>query len=162
MSSAKQVLMSLKTKLGIDVETFKRQYEKTQADYDAVVRAIEILERQDSEISQPQEIMIPASDIDFTGTQNLPERLKRIAHNYNGIINITKAAEILIEVKQSRSKKTNLRSMIYRTLTENNDTWEKVAPGTFQFCDAKDAEEKREDVHPDFLVLAMPESHDRN
>ena len=156
MLNARQELMSLKAKLRVDVETFKEQYEKAEADYNVVVRALELLEFQDSGVPLMEQPRILARDIDFTGTQNLPERLERIADRCNGLVNITKAAEILIEVKQSRSKKTNLRSMIYRTLSENSNSWEKVAPGTFKRWSGQIVEAKGEGTQPDFLILPPP------
>ena len=156
MSSERQQLMFLKARLGAKVESFKERYDNAKVDYDVIVRAIELLDMQDSDVPKELGHKIPSRDIDFTGARNLPERLERIACNNNGWINITKAAELLIEVKQSGSKKKNLRSMVYRVLAENSDEWEKTAPGTFRLRNANNTEK------PDILLLPLTESNVRN
>ena len=150
MSVARQELMTLKAKLGADVEVFKQQYDRIKTDYAVVVRAIELLDMQDEETTQIHESEISVFDIDFTGTQNLAGRLERIAGNNNGRVNATKAAEILIEAKQSHSTKRNLVPMIYRTLSDG-DRWEKVSPGTFQIRQREFAESEIALLDPGIL-----------
>jgi hypothetical protein len=152
MSSAIQDLMDLKAKLGADVDALKEQYVKAKADYDAIVRSIELLESQVSEYLVPREIPIAVADIDFAGAENLSARLERIAGGCNGLINITKAAEVLIQAEQSRAKKSNLRSSIYRKLNEDIERWIKVAPGTFKLNNDEDSES------PSIFDLALRET----
>lgn len=134
MSSERQELTALKEKLGRNVDALKEQFDNALADYQSVVRTIQLLDSQSADVPQLPSPMPSASEIDFTGARNLEERLERIAIHGNGHINITKAAECLIEAKQSNSKKNNLRSMILRTVTQYPERWPKVAPGTFEWC----------------------------
>ena len=162
MSNAMQELMSLKVKLGKEVEEFKRRYDRARTDYDAVVRSLELLEMRITAIPQVQEPDISARDIDFTGTKNLRERLERIARKNNGLVNTTKAAVLLIEAKQSNSKKHNIRSVIHRILNEDADTWKKIGPGTYRHYLWSVENATDDGMSPDMIIQLMPESREEN
>ena len=158
MSSALQELLMLKGNLCEKIKLLEQQYDSAKRDYEAAERIIEILQRQEpvgtpTPLQPYQAIGVSPLNMDFNGTGNLAERLVRIAEYRNGEVNITKAAEILIEAGQTISSKKNIRSMIHRTLNEDTDTWEKVEPGTFQIRERQISEEENIPVQSEIGIL---------
>ena len=141
MSSTMQELILAKGDADAEVVLAKQCCEEARANYEeatanlaALERTIRFLETRRPPTATPAKPPVTAAnDIDFTNARNVKERLERIADKTNGVVNATRAAEILIEAGLSRSKKQDVRSTIHRTLQGYPDSWEKVAPGTFRF-----------------------------
>ena len=148
MSSAKQELTIVEAQLNSKLKMARQHYDRLKVDHASVVRSLELIDVLGSNISPTQGPEIPIGDIDFTNTQNLQERLDRIAEMNNGLVNTTKSAEILIAAKQTNSNKQNIRSIIHRTLNVNTDTWTKIAPGTFRHYKWGSVEETGEGMSP--------------
>ena len=156
MSSAKQELTIIEAQLNSKLKMARQHYDRLKVDHASVVRSLERV--LGSNISPTQGPEIPIGD-DFTNTQNLQERLDRIAEMNNGLVNTTKSAEILIAAKQTNSNKQNIRSIIHRTLNVNTDTWTKIAPGTFRHYKWGSVEETGEGMSPDMMEPLTPEAN---
>ena len=130
MSTALTELTLLKIELSEGVDQAQKELDRVKAKYNTIEHAIELLN--EYRLDSTQSGIDLVREIDFTGSQNLVERLKRIADKNNGLINPTRAAEILIEAGQTRSSKANIRSIIHRTLQEHDDGWEKIGVGQFR------------------------------
>ena len=159
MSSAKQELTILEAQLNNDLKMARQHYDKLKVDHASVVRSLELIEVRGSNNCLKREPEIPIGDIDFTGTRNIQERLERIAKRNNGVVNTTKAGEILIAAKQTSSSKQNIRSIIHRTLNEYTDTWAKIGAGTFRHYKWASVKEKGDRMSPDMLEPLDPESN---
>ena len=68
---------------------------------------------------------------------NNHERLRCLAEMNNGVVNVTKATEALIESGVTRAKKNNLRPNIHNLLMDD-PCWEKVGPGNFKYLGDSD------------------------
>ena len=130
MTSELQKLVLLKSELDAEVAHARQRLEKATAELAAVTLTIGLLKSMGP--MEEENTAYASTNIDFSGTRNLKERLERIAQSSGGLVNTSKAADIIIDARQTRSKKANIRSTIHRTLTGNKDSWEKIAPGTFR------------------------------
>ena len=114
--------------LEAEAESAKCLYEERLRECQQLSGTIAILERQEPKI---KEALPTVGTIDFEGATNMVQRAERIAAHTDGVINATKAAELIIAAGVSKAKKRSLTSSLYKALIHSDD-WERIAPGTFK------------------------------
>ena len=125
------------------LEVKRKEYDKAKATCDLLLEECKKLEAAIAIVEsieiKPVHVLSTTSanghDTDLrrlTQLPNLLERLKCLAEMNEGIINVTKSVEILIECGASNAKKKNLRPNVYNLLKDDPD-WVRVEPGTFKY-----------------------------
>lgn len=76
--------------------------------------------------------------VDFTGTANIRERVRRVAETFRGIpLSPTEVTRVLLDSGQHRSTMVNLRPAVYRTLRDNREDYHRVGNGCFELKPAE-------------------------
>ena len=75
--------------------------------------------------------------VNFTGTNNLFERLRRIGQVAEGrLLNLTKVSKFLLASGESCATLRNLRNNVYSCLKDHPEHFEKVSSGNFRYHDS--------------------------
>ena len=96
---------------------------------------------------------IKPSDIADCPTQRVA--LEKIASMSNGIVRTNEAGELIVQSGLSKGAKASVVATAHRTMSEDEQTWTWVAPGTFRL-NAAVAQEPRKHIQEDFLTPSPP------
>ena len=110
LSDIDQKLAAVKTTLGLLAE---RRVAQTVSTVDSVLESL-------------------IKKLGFNKARNHNEALKIIATRGDGKVNATQAADMLLAVGKSNSKRRNLVSHLYAKMS-NSDEWILNSPGTFRY-----------------------------
>ena len=74
--------------------------------------------------------------VDFTGTTNMLERLRRIGQKAEGrLLNLTEVSRFLLRSGESTATLRNLRNNVYSGLKDHPEHFEKVSSGNYLYHD---------------------------
>jgi hypothetical protein len=127
-------LLELIAELRLEKSKLEKQYqddlEKINHNLQAVQQTLGLLSGETFQQNQTS----PQIDFDLVAiakAKSHRDAIKLMAEQNNGIVNVTKAGDVLIRAGRANSKRRNLISGIHHILTHNNE-WEKVSPGNFR------------------------------
>ena len=98
---------------------------------------------------------VKPSDIADCPTQRAA--LEKIASMSNGIVRTIEAGDLIVQSGLSKGAKASVVATAHRTMSEDEQAWTWIAPGTFQRNEAV-AQETRKHIQEDFLAPSPPPS----
>lgn len=128
-----ELVADLRSQKAIIEKRFRNEIEQIDRDLQAVQRTLDLMSGTDVTKSQLQLSMIDISLI--VNAQNQKEALKVIAKQNQGVVNLTKAADLLIRAGRAKGKRRNLISTLWG-FVHDSDEWEKASKGNYHLKEA--------------------------
>ena len=155
---AMDTLLAQRERTAVDVKELERLLESKRADLAALDRAIGIIEglldvgdaaptvKTGRGRSAPRnrqiesDIDLTVVNVDFTGTEELPEQLVRVAETVPALyLNVTQVSKLLLRHGVTQSTLHNLQVNTQRAFDARPELWKRIRAATYQYTGSQDA-----------------------
>ena len=160
ISNTMAEMYAMRTKLRTKRESARAALEVAQAELDVAEanlatweKAIVLYEADPPALSDDTPLEITALDIKHCETQ--PEALRTYAKLNDGLVNVTKAGDLIIQAGLSKGKRASVHSTLHNFMTRRNDEWEWVEPGLFRLKSVNGVYSKQIVDEDDFQPLPL-------